>query len=637
MADEDINSCKASRKALKGVLTKEIGTAERLIAEEETDLVKAQLEVVKEKFKNFEAGHDKYHALVQDENEIDASEAYFADVLKNYITSFKQFKSWVNERCPKLEDQKTPDQVPVSSKVEPPGAAKSSISNAEALSGGLWKMLNTPKVEIEPFDGDPLKFHSFFAIFDECVHNTDMDDTSKLTRLIQATAEDANTAILPCVLIGGSRGYNEARRILESRFGNSFLVSERIISSLRKGKPIRTARDLLQLADELSNAYEALVRMNCLSEIDSQNSIIEIVNRLQLYLKNRWKKLALESKRDKERYPDFKYLVDFVRREADEANDPVYGQFGSHSRSSTDLPKKQSTSLITSTNVHPQKTKSSYRSPCVVCRGEHRLFYCDDFKKMKVPERIDVVRKFKLCENCLLANHDVKNCRKQSTCSVPDCGRKHTKFIHMPENSSANSEQSVVANSVNLSDDIHLPVVPVIVNGSCETYALLDSGSTNSFCSQNLVDELGIKGAVVKYSLNTLSHANESKQSKVVSLNLNSQDGTESLSLSNVFVVDSIPVRCSSFDKDKYPHLNGLPIVQNVSKVNVLIGQDNSEALIPLEVKRGNKGSPFAVRTMFGWSLNGPASVASPVNKTVISYFIAANSVEEKIDRLWKI
>ena len=73
--------------------------------------------------------------------------------------------------------------------------------------------------------------------------------------------------------------------------------------------------------------------------------------------------------------------------------------------------------------------------------------------------------------------------------------------------------------------------------------------------------------------------------------------------------------------------------------IDLLIGQDNSEALIPLEVRKGEKGEPFACRTIFGWALNGPAKSCGQLNQSVVSHFISANvgSVEDKLNLLWEI
>ena len=38
----------------------------------------------------------------------------------------------------------------------------------------------------------------------------------------------------------------------------------------------------------------------------------------------------------------------------------------------------------------------------------------------------------------------------------------------------------------------------------------------------------------------------------------------------------------------------------------LLIGQDVPEAMICYETRQGSSGAPYAVRTPFGWTVNGP-------------------------------
>ena len=61
----------------------------------------------------------------------------------------------------------------------------------------------------------------------------------------------AREAIRSCQLIGGSVGYKKALDILHSRFGNSQLVTERVISGLRTGKQLQSPVEIRQLSDDL--------------------------------------------------------------------------------------------------------------------------------------------------------------------------------------------------------------------------------------------------------------------------------------------------------------------------------------------------------------------------------------------------
>ena len=122
------------------------------------------------------------------------------------------------------------------------------------------------------------------------------------------------------------------------------------------------------------------------------------------------------------------------------------------------------------------------------------------------------------------------------------------------------------------------------------------------------------------YNLSTLSERNDKRQTKRVDLKLSAQDGVDEICMSNVYVVDSIPVETPVVDVNLHPHLKGIPLVQGKVQVEIFIGQDNSEALLPLQVKRGEVGQPFAIRTLFGWCLNGAS--ADVANKKISSYFI---------------
>ena len=114
---------------------------------------------------------------------------------------------------------------------------------------------------------------------------------------------------------------------------------------------------------------------------------------------------------------------------------------------------------------------------------------------------------------------------------------------------------------------------------------------------------------------------------KVVNFILYSLDGSKSLTMSNVFVVEEVPYTYSPFrDLSTYPHLSDVPIspVHPPAKVDLLIGQDNSEALVPLKVLMGNPGDPFSVLTKFGWTLNSVVPGISPdcVSHCVVSNFV---------------
>ena len=208
----------------------------------------------------------------------------------------------------------------------------------------------------------------------------------------------------------------------------------------------------------------------------------------------------------------------------------------------------------------------------------------------------------------------------------------------MQTTNSAGTTGANSADDMPSSDYTFISTVSVVVNESYKTHALLDSDSTNSFITSDAVTSLGLSSKTVIHTNSTVDTPCMTTSTKVVNFVLYSLDGSESLTMSNVFVVEEVPYTYSSCrDLSIYPHLSDVPIspVYPPAKVDLLIGQDNSEALVPLQVLKGNPGNPFAVLTKFGWTLNSVVPGSSPdcVSLAVVSNFVHT-SINAKVEVL---
>ena len=279
------------------------------------------------------------------------------------------------------------------------------------------------------------------------------------------------------------------------------------------------------------------------------------------------------------------------------------------------------------------------QSICLMCHAVHPL-YADE-----------------LCCMCFSKEHATINCPADIVCKK--CSLNHSTYIHVDDvivnkdvdvdvntvtpvdihtNSSGTTLASNSADDTPSSDYAFMPTVSVVVNESYKTHALLDSGSTNSFITSDAVKCFGLSGKTVIYRHSTVNTPCMTTSTKVVNFILYSLDGTESLSMSNVFVVEEVPYTYSHCrDLSIYPHLSDIPIspVHPPAKVDILIGQDNSDALVPLQVLKGNPGDPFSVLTKFGWTLNSVVPGISPdcVSLAVVSNFVHT-SINAKVEVL---
>ncbi|XP_076036814.1 uncharacterized protein LOC143022477 [Oratosquilla oratoria] len=629
-----MEQAKVVRRQRKAAVTRHLGTLCRLIAEEDIAGITDRLDRVRTSYNEFESAQDTYQTfLSNDERELEASESWYKETEEEYIKVIKDARAFLKVR--------TQSEIPCAkSRVD---SENSESERLDVSPAELVGILNVPKVELDVFEGNPLEYN-LMTIFDELVDSKVSDPQIKLTRLLQYTKGPAKAAIKNCALVGNSAGYVQARDILKRRFGNSHLVSQQIVNDLKNGKMVSKPHELRQLGDDLTMAVATFGKLELYERFNTQEYILDILQRCQGFVRNKWKQKALSHKRETDTYPSLSQFAEFINVMADEACDPVYGL---QSTGKGQNVKSTSCNVAASESKYPVKLGRA-GSTCVVCGEGHRLFYCEEFKGMKPECRLEVVKRHKLCFNCLLGGHGASKCFKQSICSVPGCGLKHTKFIHVPAKDSQGNggvvensecqESSVVMNGYvnDARSKIYLPNLPVVVDNKLKVTALLDSGSDTTFVTERVALELGLEGDLKEYTMSTLGGTRET-QSKVVSLSLTSPDGRREASVTNVMVVPRVPVRQPpvKIEIDKFPYFKGIPLnTSQVSEPDILIGMDNAWLLKPLEVRGGsggNKHQPYATRTYFGWSVNGPISAGKSYN--VGSCF--ASSIEADVERLW--
>ena len=94
---------------------------------------------------------------------------------------------------------------------------------------------------------------------------------------------------------------------------------------------------------------------------------------------------------------------------------------------------------------------------------------------------------------------------------------------------------------------------------------------------------LNLKGRFTKFQLST-SVNNENMNTQTGDVMVSSIDCTEHLNMSNVFMMDIIHCNNPCINASHFSHLRELPLVKfdQSSDIDMLIGQDQSEALVPL-------------------------------------------------------
>ncbi len=537
--------------------------------------------------------------------------------------------------------------------------------------------LRLPALEIAKFDGDPLKYWSFVHAFDNMVGDAPVASSIKLSHLLHCCVGKAHKVIECCAIMQPDVGHAKARDLLRMRFGSDYRISEAWVQKIASGPPVKL-QSVQDLADDVRSCKETLSAMGMCGEIENRSLMVRVVQRLPSTLQGQWRHLAIRVLEDSGHYPGIDRLVNFLGTVSKEVTDPVFGALamtnnGSHAANHPVKGKGLSFAVeaedvggvpcgeLTASASHVTDIKTSDR--CVLCSGYHSLFGCNDFKNLKPEKRLDLARSHKLCYNCLLPGHVSASCALNRVCSVPGCSQKHTKFLHQiapnvrtfpdkredqsKECAQSSSNTGVAFSISRNTPKVSLPIVPVRVkalgeNRTIDTYALLDAGSTSSFCTAGLMSELGVDGKKETLSLTTLESKDKKTDTFVIGLEVCGIRQEDWLELPTVYTRPDLAITCLNkatyTDLQSWDHLKELPLpeVSNTEVVTILIGQDCPEALMPLEVKRGDKGSPYAVRSALGWSVNGLLGSGSRLCAS--SHFVQSDmSLEQQVARFWKI
>ena len=245
---------KQRRGRKRSTLTRYLNSLGRHASEEDVEALQQDLVKAKEVFSELEVVHYELHDVLESSEEIKESEQWFDSVLCEYMNIISGAKGVIKATETPKDKQ------------------ENSVKNPY----DLVTLLNTPKLKIDTFTGNPAEYKTFIGIFDEIVDNTSLTDQAKLTRLLQCTAGEAKLAIKSCALIGGKEGYTKALDTLKTRFGDPILISRAVIDNLISDKTV-SVKDLVNLSDEISIAFTTLKQLNMLSEVNTQKSILSIV------------------------------------------------------------------------------------------------------------------------------------------------------------------------------------------------------------------------------------------------------------------------------------------------------------------------------------------------------------------------
>jgi hypothetical protein len=536
-----------------------------------------------------------------------------------------------------------------------------------------------PKPEIPTFDGQPARYQRFIASFKTAVEDAVEDDRVKLNYLIQHTSGEPQRAIEDCAVMDPAKGYRHAKEILQRRYGQPWIIAEDYLRRLMTGPQVKAndGAGLSRLSLEISKCAMNLKELGFRSEVDNCDTLRRIVKRLPYNLRVKWAEVSYKLTA-KGKLPRFDDLTKFIEERENvalsmfgrdlESKDTSGADRDNRNRRNPSRPTAdhEATFMTGGSQLarslgHEENQGSSPRcagsaaapSSCFGCQGSCRdLADCPMYNAANIDDRRKVLWARGACFNCLKPGHRAKQCPQPTQCEVTECSGKHHRTMHIwktEEESDAGAADQEGGIDCMVSSttcpQVLLGIVPVKVraNGKMvETNALLDNGSSQSFCSEALLRQLGIQGRKLEYSLSTLTQEDAPATAEEVTLDIQGMaPGATAVMLERVWSVPHLAVSMERAVRpeslSQFSHLAHIPVAQPVgSKVDLLIGA-TSTAIIPLEVcLPPSAGLPYAELTSLGWVIRGPTSNKSGKCKKIDVNWIDADPLDNALERMWK-
>ena len=437
----------------------------------------------------------------------------------------------------------------------------------------------------------------------------------------------------------GSRGFSAAMRELDDKYGDEHVIANAYIKKALDWNPIKgdDSKSLDEFSMFLVECENAANSIEALRVLEYSENIKRLIGKLPYFLHDKWRSIVMQ-KKERNQIVSFANLVAFVKCESKKANHPVYGkealrsgqlrkrdtytsplvgQFSKTKSSfaTSELDQKSLTLDKAETTELPSKTRDYTPKSCSFCEtSTHDLVDCRQVMKLSPKERYNFLRKRGLCFSCLKHGHMKTSCKNPATCN--SCKGNHPTILHIEskrveDKTSSIDKTSGFCGQTGAGDyDCAMAIIPVRVRlkdkiKSVETYAFFDSGSSVSFCSTSLLEELGGHGREKRMTLNTMGVPFTMNTCAVNGLQVCDWDEENVVNLPCVYTKDNMPVTQHHIPTDKdiqnWPHLSDIKFPKLNVDIGIMIGNNVPDAFTPCEIRTGEQGSPHATRTRLGW------------------------------------
>ena len=639
---EAIDKLKGSRKAYRSHLTRIWGKLEELsltlpATDETTTAVTSYIDQIQRKSESIQQLDSRIQSTIAEPSDIERDVLESLEIQDTIIENMTRLKRFLEKANTTVTTTVTSSTPPITDEVARPSVAS-----------------RLPKLDLPRYSGDPLGWQTFWDSFKAAVHsNSNLTGVEKFNYLRAQLDGEASRTVSGLTLTDAN--YEQSVSILKSRFGKKQrIINAHMQALLELPTPSNSAASLRQLYDTIESHIRGLQSLGKTKETFGDFLIPIVFGKLPSVVRrnltrdhtsDEWNIDELLSAIEKE----ITVLESGLERQGDSVRSTVMGSFH------TGVRRGQSVQQF------GDKKMVSSKPSCIYCKGPHSSAQCNVVTDVKA--RLDVVKRERLCYNCL-GNHKSVHCNSKNRCRI--CHKKHhsslcgmdtTSDISVPQSGLPRTPQSTQPvqstaqpaqapqNTLNPASNSFVPTQSVgshttitqffldakrcpqyllktaiafvrVGNTRVSANILFDEGAQRSFVTEALAAQLGANPHHTEcLSISSFGGSTAIKNTvKLINVTLETHTGDVKLS---ALVVPKIATPIQNFvtsDLQNLSYLRSLKLAHPISTIeqfhiSLLIGVDQYWQIVGNHIVRGE--GPTAMESKLGYLLSGPLPLKS--------------------------
>ena len=297
----------------------------------------------------------------------------------------------------------------------------------------------------------------------------------------------------------------------------------------------------------------------------------------------------------------------------------------------------------------------SQQSECPICQGRHKIQECESFLSAAPTRRYELVKEHRLCFGCLRKGHGLKMCRSKKSCGKEGCTKIHHPDLHESAIRRVNYQHGSSENRPTVDTEVKarinvfksgginvaLGIISVPVKDSrgrlVTARTLIDEGSDTTLAARSFVRKLGFNG---RKGLLKVVEVNGESREQSERLNLTIRTAEDQSHTIHVWALNQLCEAVTPVDwnevQGRCPHLAGIQLGTPPGPIDLLIGMDHAELLMPKEMRTGGEREPYAIRTKLGWVARGIMREGEgPRSHRIHVLAVEESTLDREFKRFW--